>query len=1034
MVRKLVLSLVAVLSVVAMAMAQSKQVSGTVTTADGQPVAGATIIVDGTNQGTTTGADGKFAVSAPTNGTLTVSFIGYETQSISVSGKTNVVVALKEDTHAIDDVVVVAYGTAKKSSLTGAVSTVSGEDVAKLQVSNVSKALEGAVPGVQVAMSSGQPGSSATIRVRGIGSINSSSAPLYVVDGMPYDGSIAAINPSDIESMTVLKDAASTALYGSRAANGVIIITTKKGNREKTKVTFEGRVGVNSRGISEYDIMKNPGEYMVTYWQKLKNELGSGAAASESLYAELGYNPYDCNNTMIVDANGNLTTAPLKWTDDWEDEAFRTGMRQEYNVSLQGGNDRSSHFLSLGYLEDEGIIKKSDYERLSIRANGDYQVNDFIKVNGSVAYARGEMNQQAISSLSNYVNTFMFTQSIAPIYPVYGYDEDGNRVYDENGKPVYDFGNGEFGTRAYASNQNVVASDDANRYRTLTDNLSTRFGVNIKFLKDFTFAVNGGYDLTNQAIDRFQTPSFGDAEQSGGRAYKYRTRYETYTINELLTYAKKFGKHDVDVMVGHENYNYTYNYLYNEKTNFFDPYVDEFSNSLIMGGMNSYTQEYKVESYMARANYNYDERYYVSASYRRDGSSRFAKDNRWGNFWSVGASWRISNEQFMKDVEWVDNLSLRASYGSVGNDDIYYPGSSSSNYYAYKTQYSVSNSDGAASLTKYYEGNPDLTWETSYNLNVGLSATMFKNILNVDFEYFHKRTEDMLYNMPQPMSSGISSLSMNALTMQNKGIEFTLGVNIPMPKDFYWNWTFTGTHYTNEVLDIPEDKQESGITHDAYYNIREGRSVYDFYYYKYAGVNENGKATWYVDSEDEDGNPILDTTTDYSSATKYYIGTALPDFQGGVQMEFGWKGIDFSIGLNYQIGGDVYDSMYAGFMHAGSGAGDNWHRDILNAWTPENKDSNIPVLDGDQNANVFSDRFLIDGSYLNLRNITLGYTFPKAWMRKLQIEKARVYVVADNVAIWSKRKGMDPRQYIEGQSAANYSTIRTISAGLSLTF
>ena len=1045
MVRKLVLSLLAVLSVCAIAQAQNRQLSGTVKTTDGAPVVGATVAVDGTGRGTTSGSDGSFVVSAPVDGSLTVSFIGYKTQQIALAGKTAVAIVLEEDAQAIDDVIVVAYGTAKKASLTGAVSTVSGEEVQKRQVSNVSKALEGAVPGVQVAMQSGQPGQSATIRIRGIGSINASSAPLYVVDGMPYDGNISAINPADIESLTVLKDAASTSLYGSRAANGVILITTKRGSRDKTRVTFEARIGANSRGISEYDIMKDPGEYMVSYWNVLKNQLGSGEAASAGLFNKLGYNPYDCAPDAIVDPTGKLTSAKLLYHDDWADEALRTGMRQEYTMTVQGGGERSTHFLSLGYLEDEGIITNSDYTRFSARANGDYQVKDFLKLSGNLSYARGEQNSQAISSLGNYVNTFAFTQMIAPIYPVYGYDETGERLYDSNGKPVYDFGDGKFGARAYGSNQNVVASDEANMNRSISDNISARFSVDMDLYKGLKLTVNGGYDLTNTTQDRFQTPTFGDAQTAKGRAYKYRTRSQTTTINELLSYNRTFNKkHTLDILAGHETYDWDYNYLYNAKSKFFHPTTPEFSNAILMEEMQSYSMDYKIESYLGRVNYSYDDRYYLSASYRRDGSSRFAKDNRWGNFWSVGASWHISNEAFMQNVKWIDNMSLRASYGCVGNDDIYYPSTSTSNYYAYKTQYSLSNSDGAFSLSKYYEGNPDLTWETSYNLNVGLSATLFDNLLNLDVEYFNKRTEDMLYNMPQPISSGISYLSTNALTMTNKGFEFTLGVNIPMPKDFRWSWTFTGTHYKNEITKIPEDKRETGITHSSYYNYREGRSVYDFYYYSYAGVNDKGKATWWKDETeeilDEATGEVLGTkvvrkpTEDYTSATKYYIGTALPDFQGGITMDFSWKNFDFSIAANYQIGGDIMDLMYNRLMHAGSSAGTNWHRDILNAWTPENTQTNIPILDGDQNANTISDRFLVDASYFNLRNITIGYTLPKKWTRALRIENARIYVVADNVALWSKRKGLDPRQYIAGQSDSNYSVIRTVSAGLSLTF
>ena len=966
--------------------------------------------------------------------TLVVSFVGMESQEVAI--KSHVRVTLRPNAEMLDEVMVVAYGTAKKSSFTGSASTVSSKTIGKLQVSNISKALEGAAPGVQVAMQSGQPGESATVRIRGIGSINSSAAPLYVVDGMPYDGSIAAINAADIESINVLKDAASTALYGSRAANGVVLITTKKGSQQHSKVTFDARMGVNTRGISEYDIMKDPGEYMTTYWTVLKNQNGGdGATASAQLIGKLGYNPYNCADDVVVDANGNLTSAALLYHDDWEKEAISNGMRQEYNLTVQGGNEKASHFLSLGYLDDEGIIANSDFKRLSLRASGDYKVNQFIKLNGSVAYSRGEKNSQAISSLSNYANTFMFTQYIAPIYPVYAYDENGKRLYNADGSSIYDFGDGTYGARAYGSNQNVVASDNANQNQQITDNVSSRFGADISFLKDFKFQANMGYDVTNMSQNRFMTPSFGDAQASGGRAYKYRTRSQTYTINELLSYNKTIAeKHHLDVLVGHENYKHEYNYLYAHKTKFFDAYIPEFSNAITNEDMNSYTHEYTIESYLGRINYDYDDKYYFSGSLRRDGSSRFSKDNRWGTFWSIGGSWRISKENFMQDVKWVNNLTLRASYGSVGNDDIYYPNSTSSNYYAYKTQYSVSNSDGSFAVSKYYEGNPELTWETSYNLNIGISASLFDNLLNVDVEYFNKRTEDMLYNVPQPMSSGLSYISQNALTMNNKGFEFTLGINIPMPKDMRWNWTFTGTHYKNKVTDIPEDKRESGITHSSYYNIREGRSVYDFYYYRYAGVNDEGKSLWYYDATDENGNVTLETTDDYSQADKYYIGTALPDFQGGITTEFAWKGLDFSISANYQLGGKIYDSMYSSLMHAGSSAGQNWHRDILNAWSETNKNSNIPVLDGDQNANTFSDRFLIGADYFNIRNITLGYTFPKNWLRAAAIENARLYLAADNVAIFSKRKGMDPRQYISGQSQANYSAIRTLSVGLSLTF
>lgn len=1019
--------------------AQSRQVSGTVTNESGEPITGAAVSVQGTNAFAVTDSDGNYVVSAPANGTIVVSFIGMGDATVAIGNRAVVDIRMADDAKLIDDVLVVAYGTTRREAMTGAATQIGAEKLEKLQVSNISRALEGVAPGVQVSNQSGQPGENATIRVRGIGSINANADPLYVVDGVPFGGSISAINAintADVASITVLKDAASTALYGARAANGVIMITTKKGNSYRPQVTFEARVGLNTRGVSEYDIMKDPGEYMTTYWGVLKNTLeGGGQAASENLIPRLGYNPYNTANNLVVDANGKLTSAGLKYRDDWAKEAIRTGKRQEYNMTVSGGTDKSTHFLSAGYLKDDGIIRNSDFKRYSFRASGDYNVNKFIRLNGNLSYARGEQNSQNTSSLSNYTNVFMFTQYVAPIYPVYGYDESGKQVFDENGKPVYDFGDGVFGARAWGSNQNPVATNDANQNQRLRDNVSARFGAEVKFLKDFKFAANLGYDLVNEQRNTYQTADFGDAAAYRGRGYKYRTREQTMTVNQLLTYNKDVNKHTFDVLAGHESYELIYDQVYGNKTGFFDSKIPQFDNAINIEGLQSWAKEYSIESYFGRFNYDYDDKYYFSASFRGDASSRFAKDKRWGAFWSVGGSWRISKENFMSNVGWVDNLSLRASYGSVGNDDIYYPNSTTSNYYTDRTQYSVSNSDGAFAISKYYQGNPNLTWETSYNTNVGVSASLWDNLIDLDVEYFYKKTVDMLYNVPQPPSSGISYISENALTMNNKGVELTLGVNIPMPKDFSWSWTFTGTRYRNEVTGVPENKREAGITHRTFYNIREGRSVYDFYYYKYAGVDETGNATWYMDETDaSSGKTTTKPTANYAQATKYYIGSAVPDFMGGITTDFAWKGIDLSVSMNYQIGGDAMDVMYSTMMHAGDRVGANWHRDILNAWTPDNKNTDIPVMNGAQTASGLSDRFLIKASYFSLRNITLGYTFPSRWLSKAGITSTRIYFAADNVALFSKRKGMDPRQYIYGQADTNYSTVRTTSLGLSLNF
>ncbi len=1029
MVRKLVLSLIAVLGVM-LSFAQNRQVTGTVSDSSGKPVVGATVLVDGTHVGTTTGADGKFTVTAPANGKLSVSFVGYESQTVAIAGKTRVDISLQEDTHAIDDVIVVAYGAAKKEAFTGSVSAVSSEELEKLQVSNVSKALEGLVPGIQVASQSGQPGSSATISIRGIGSINAGDSPLYIVDGAPYSGSIAAINPADIESISVSKDAVSTALYGSRASNGLIIITTKRGHATRTNVQFDARVGVNSRGISNYDIMTSPDEYIKTYFQRLTNTSDSQTAANQILL-DLGYNPYLGNNGQLITADGKLVSTRRRYSDDWTDEALNSGVRQEYNVSLSGGTQKLQHYLSMGYLNDEGIISNSDYSRYSGRANATYQINKWVDLYGNLAYSHGEQNSQMISDLANYNNTFMFIQQIAPIYPVYAYDDEGNAIRDENGDRIYDFGDGKYGTRSFGKNQNIAATDKANVNELLTDQVSARTGINIAPLKGLKLSANFSYDLTTQASTRFMTPSFGDAATYNGTGTRRSIRDQSLTANQLITYGRTLCKHTFSVMAGHESYKWTYRYLSGTKRNYYDPENSEFSNAGTMQDLTSYRYEETLESWFGSLHYEYDNRYYLDANVRGDGSSRFSKANRWGTFWSVGVNWRLSQERFLRDVNWIDNLAIKASYGTTGNNSI-------GNYYAYKDQYSVSPDGEGFAVSQVYWGNPDLTWETSHNLNVGVSASFFGARLRLDAEYFHKKTEDMLYNMPYPPSSGISSVPNNIMTMTNKGFEFTLSAVPVKTQNTKLEVILTGTTYKNSVTDLPDAKRESGITHHAYYNIKDGGSTWDFYYLKSAGVDpETGNALYWHRETGEDGNEVLTKVTyDEVDAVndKFYLGTAIPDFIGGITLNFSWKGLDFSVAGNYQIGGKIYDAMYHNLMHNGSSAGMNWHRDILNAWTPENTDTNIPKLIGNTGQTQALDPYMISASYFNLRNITLGYTLPDKWAKAIKMSKVRIYLSADNVALWSKRKGLDPRQYIAGQSDANYSVLRTISGGVTINF
>ena len=1042
MMKKLTLAMLFLFVGISMVLAQTRTVTGTVISAeDNSPIIGASVIVKGTTTGTVTDFDGAFSIEVPSSTKmLQFSYVGMVTKEVPVQNTMKVVLNTAQT--ELDEVMVVAYGTAKKSSFTGSATALRGEKIAKMQVSSISKALEGEAAGVSVINTSGQPGENAKIRIRGIGSFSASSAPLYVVDGMPYDEeAVNALNPSDIESMSILKDAASAALYGSRAANGVVMITTKKGLADKSKVTLDARWGVNTRAVPEYDIMKDQREYVKTAWNVLANQT-SGAEASEGLIGSIGYNPFiGVANEQMVSPEGVVTSAALRHNDNWADAALHNGMRQEYNLSLQGGNSKTTHFLSVGYLKDEGILRNTNFERISTRASITHKVNKFIDLNGNISYSRGEKNagQAQGASLGNYSNAFMFTQKIAPIYPVYAYDANGALQYDENGNPLFDFGDGTYSTRMGGfSNQNVAANSDLDVHQTLNDNFNGRGTITINIWDGLKATANLGYDLMNQVRNDHMNQLYGDAQQVNGRTYKYNTRTETLTANQILSYNKAFDRHNIDVMAGHESYLYNSSYQFTHKYNFYTIGNPEFNNAITMADMESYKNEHSMESFFGRVNYDFDNKYYLSASIRTDESSKFHPDHRRGTFWSVGGSWRLTQESFLQDQsEWLSNLKLKASYGTQGNDAIldYY---GDMVYQPYLKQYSVTNNNGAFSVVETYRGNKDLTWEKSKNLNVGLEADFFHNRLKFEMEYFLKNTSDMLYNKPYPISSGISYIPMNLLDMKNQGVEFTISGSPIQNDEFVWNVSFNGTHYKNKITSLPEESRKEGIVHGAasLFRLMEGGSIYDIYTYEYAGVNpENGAAQWYMDVKDENGNVVgREVTEDYTKASKYAQGSTLPKFQGGLSMDFAYKGFDLAIGTSFQLGGKIYDSMYAGFMHAGSDIGSNWHKDILNAWTPENKNTDVPIMDGAQNSNQQSSRFFINASYFNIRNIALGYTFPKKWMKTIAASSARVYLSADNVALFSKRKGMDPRQYTYGYADANYSSIRALSFGVNLVF
>ena len=1037
---KLFLTALSVLLAVGVS-AQNITVTGNVTDAStGEGIPFASVIVKGTTQGVAADADGYYAIETPADGALEFSSIGYMTQEIAVEGKTFVNAELEPDNEFIDETIVVAYGVQKKSSFVGAAEQISGEKLQNMSSSNISKSLEGAVAGLQTSSSSGTPGSSANIIIRGLGSVSASQSPLLVVDGVPYEGSLNSIASNDIESITVLKDAAANSMYGARGSNGVIIITTKRGTSDRVSVTFDAKVGVNSRGVPAYDVITNPGDYYEMTWESIRNAVYYGgqmslgqanAYASGALIRDyLRYNVYKgISDTELIDpTTGKLNTYAydLKWTDNWNEDVFRNGVRQEYTVTASGGNDNTQAYLSISTLDDEGYVPSSGFNRISVRGKIDQTIGKYINVGLNLAYSNTTQNLYNSSEGSgSYSNLFYFGQNIAPIYPIYQYDlETGEKLYGANGEDLYDWGE----NRPYGQLSNPYGQLMTSKNEVISDNISSRGYINIQILKDLKFTANVAYDVFLDKYDYYTTPVGGDAETVNGRGTQQTNRHSALNANQLLNYTPTFGDHSLNILLGHETKSDVSYVLSGQMTNFVDPNNSDFSNAVVYQNLTSSTSEYFLQGIFGRAEYNYANKYYLSASYRMDASSRFAPDKRWGDFWSVGASWNAKQENFLIGVGWLDALRIKASYGTQGNDNI---GVTK----VYEDLYTINRIDGEASIVKVFRAAPDVTWEKSDNFNAGFEARLFDR-LSINADFFIKETKDMIYYRPLSPSQGDPATQLvNDMDMKNTGIEFEISADLIKTPNVLWTVSVNGTHYKNEITKLPSDQPQDGYNSGTYW--RElGGSLYDFYLPEFAGVDSStGEALYNVYTESGNKGELTGTTTSATNATNRATGkSAIPDIYGGFSTFLSVYGFDFSAAFAYQLGGWTLDSNYASLMGGGT-AGTNWHKDIYDRWTPQNTDSQIPRLDnGNLNANQTSTRFLTRASYLSLRNLTIGYTFPKRIAEKIAMQNLRIFLTGDNLWYISARKGLDVRQSFSGETGFTYSALRTVSAGISLTF
>lgn len=1085
------------------ATAQTRNISGTVTDEAGDPMPGVAVMIKSTSNGVATDIDGKYAIKAKTGDILEFTYIGYLTQSVTVGERSVINITMKEDIRALDEVVVVAYGTQKKSSITGSISQVNSEKISVRPVSSVASALEGSTTGITVSGSYGAPGESPTIRIRGIGTVNGSTSPLYVIDGVPFGGNISDLNPEDIESMSVLKDAASAALYGNRAANGVILITTKKANTDRTSFTFKTNQGVYQRATPEYDRVGIKDYMHVEYLDMFNNYInkaGNGRTpealtaahkwTNEHLISDRLYtNIFNVDDDKLFDSNGYIVNdATIKGTYgedlDWFDQTIHNGYRAEYLFSGSGATAKSDYYFSLGYLSEDGYLKNSGFKRFSGRASINMQPVKWLRTGFNInATHQKLLNSKGVGDdNTSYINPFYYCRYMAPIYPVYLHDpKTGEYMIDESGNRIYDIGLNEFKdgtsiqTREKNANRHIIWETQLNSNNTIRNTMNAIAYADIILPYGVTATVKGNLNTRNSEQTEMKSKLIGDSKDTGSLS-KIIYNYKNWTFQQQLRWHYDFNAiHTVDVLLGHENYEYLYDYTYNRKDKESFSNIPALSNYSVVNADTGFRNVYRTESWLARLQYNYDDRYNLEGSFRRDGSSRFAPGHKWGNFGSVGANWVFSNEAFMKDFDWLQFGKLRADWGQVGNDQ-------GSEYYAYMALYGSSSSGTNAGNPAYWITQlpaTELTWETSESWGVGLELRMF-NRWNLSAEYYDKRNKGLLFDVYGPNSAGStefkqaqSILTENFGTISNRGIEINTDVDIYATKDWTVNFAANLTTLKNKVIELPKSNKD-GIQTGSY-KIVEGKSRYEWYTYHWEGVDQmtgrslytaNLEDYYYMDNGvrvggtavDADGNDAATEIPDdqfvlingkpYVMKTTYasrkWCGTALPSVYGSFTGNVRWKNLTLSAMFTYSLGGKIYDSNYASLMGTSSST-QAYHIDMLNSWNgiPEGMTETSPnrisksinpmidnALSSDNNAG--GDRWLTNRDYLCFKNLNISYQFPREIIRKIDLQGLQLSFSAENLFTKTSRKGLEPSQSVGGGQGNYVAAARVYTFGLTV--
>lgn len=1037
--RILLISFVLMSALISEAWAQ-RTVSGKVTSAiEGEGLPGVTVRAKGTTTGVNTDFDGNYRLNVPEgSNTLVFSFVGFTTQEVEIGSRSVINVTLEEDVRQLQEVVVqVPYGAQTKKSFTGAASTIDSESLEVRPVTSFQNAMQGLSSGVQVNTASGQPGGGTNINIRGVGSLNASSQPLYVIDGVPVasgnysrmtgnlSGSsnvLSAMNPSDIESITVLKDASASSLYGSRAANGVILITTKKGKLGEPKITFNGSTGVNSLAVDQHEVL-GADQYFKTYWdQAYQNNLEAGLSADEAAAQantqtinNLDVNPYNTEN--IYGANGvKNADARLLYDSDWRDAVLGQGTTQNYSLSASGGNENTKYYLSTGYFDQKGIVPSSDFTRYSGKVSVDSKISERINVGISTNTSYSEQNTPPGGG--GAANPLRFANLVSNVYSIYQRDEDGNIVNSFDGNPLYNYNN------PIVLDFNALGNSELDTYRTNTLRSLNSLHLDIELLEGLKFRTQAGADLVYVKDNLYYNPMHGNGAGVNGRAQRYQSTDNIITLTNTLEYNKVFGDHSINVLVGQEMWKSHYETLELTKVDFPVPGLEELSVGATPSSATSYFTDKRIASYLSRVNYSYLDRYYLSGSFRRDGSSVFGADSRWGNFWSAGASWILSEEAFLSGVDALDLLKLRASYGINGNDNI-------GRYDARGLISFGYNYNGSPGSTYTQLANPNLSWEQNKNLDLGVEFGLF-NRISGEVVYFQKVTDDLLFDKPLSMTTGFDDITTNLAKMQNSGVEVDLRATLLQNANWTINLGGNFAHVRNEILAM---SQEFLINGSKRWEV--GSDRYQFFIEEFAGVDPtDGAPMWYTDVLNAEGDPTgeRETTKDYAMATRYHQGSSLPKFFGGINPRIKFKSFDLSMILSYSLGHKIYDNSYADIMHMGSKPGQQLSVDALNAWTPENPNTDVPRFEVNNSYNYDrrSTRFLFDGDYARVKNITFGYNLPNELLSRISASSARFYVTGENLFTFAKHKGLDPELPNSGMSNNLYPANKTILVGLNL--